>query len=190
MPNRAELPTLAALLSGDFSAVGIRHVVTGAIALGAHGFLRGTQDLDIVVFVPSIRLPEVFAVVRRHGFTGDDVELIRSLRDRKVAMLDGGKTSVEIIVPAIPWHHTILERAVVRRVDGRDVPFISPEDLIVQKLLWSRPKDLFDVRAFVGVVEAPLDEAYLQATLRSLLPANDPRLATLVELMQLHHSRP
>jgi hypothetical protein len=184
MAGQSEPRSLVAALSADFSAARVRHLVTGAVALAVHGFVRATRDLDVVVQVPAIRLPEVFGIVRRHGFSGDDAELIRALRERFVAVLSNPTATVELIVPAIPWHATLFDRAVHRTIDGQSVPVISAEDLMLQKLLWSRPKDLVDLRALPGVLSSPLDATYMRETLRSLLPDGDARLAELEDVLR------
>src|SRR5436189_1695260 len=103
---------VAAQVSADLSAAGIRHAVSGSVALAAHGYVRGTLDLDLLVAVPAPRLPAVFAVLRARGFVGEDRALIASLRERHVASLFRGAFSVEILVPVIPYHDTLLSRAV------------------------------------------------------------------------------
>lgn len=142
MADLGDLPRLAARLSRDLSARRIAHVVSGAAAMAAHGFVRATKYIDILVVVPSLRLPEVFDVVRSHGFEGDDRELIASLRNRYVAELRSGRMSVEILIPVLPYHATLVERATQLEVGGVVVPFVSREDLVVLKMLWHRAKSL------------------------------------------------
>ena len=67
-----DLPDLAARLSAALSAARVPHAVSGAVARGAYGFVRATKDIEVLVVVPSLRLREVFAIVRRFGFEGDD----------------------------------------------------------------------------------------------------------------------
>lgn len=135
MAGVAEIPSLVAAISADLTRAGIDHAISGAAAMAVYGYVRATKDLDVLVVTPSARLPEVLEIVRRHGFTGDDCELIESLRDRYVAELRSGPTSVEILVPAIPYHETLIGRSVTRAVAGERVPFVSLEDLIVLKSL-------------------------------------------------------
>ena len=149
-----------------------------------YGVVRATQDLDLLVVAPRIRLPEVFSLIRSHGFSGDDAELLEALRDRKVARLSGDPLDVEILVPALPYHTTLLERAVLRDVAGRRVPFVSLEDLLVLKLLWLRAKDVPDIHALLAAADASLDTDYLRATLRTILPDTDSRHSELDDLIR------
>ncbi len=179
MAGPPELRSRTARISADLARARIRHAISGAVAMTAHGVGRSTFDIDILVVAPSVRLPEVFALVRRHGFAGDDRELIESLRDRYVAVLEGGPIKVEVLVPVLPYHGTLVDRAVVHDVEGVKVPFVSLEDLIVLKMLWRRPKDIADIHALIAAGGADLDADYVRSTLASILPADDPRHAEL-----------
>ncbi len=184
MAALVEIPNLVAAISSDLTAAGIRHLISGAAAMAAYGYIRATRDIDILVIVPSTRLPEVFAIVRRHGFQGEDQELIQSLRLRYVAELRSALASIELLVPALPYHHRLAGRAVTMSVAGRPVPFVSIEDLIILKFLWHRAKDVPDIHALLAMKGAAIDDAYLRETLRSILPADDPRHAELDSLLR------
>jgi hypothetical protein len=151
--------------------------------MAAHGYVRATQDIDILIVVPDIRLPEVFAVVRRRGFHGEDAELLRALREHQVAELRSGTVAVQILRPALPYHHTVLRRAVELPVAGQSVPFVTREDLIVLKLLWHRTKDVADVQALLVAADSALDVDYLRDAFGQLLPDDDPRHQELDDLL-------
>jgi len=56
------LPDLRALLA-TFSDAGVEHVVIGGIALGLHGGIRTTEDLDIVPNPEPANLERLFGVL-------------------------------------------------------------------------------------------------------------------------------
>jgi hypothetical protein len=82
-------------------------------------------------------------------------------------------------VPVLPYHKTLVDRAVLRDVEGVHVPFVSLEDLIVLKMLWLRPKDIADIHGLIAAAGANLDADYVRSTLAAILPADDPRHAEL-----------
>jgi hypothetical protein len=176
----ADLPTLAGRISRDLAGAGVPHAVSGAVAMAAHGYVRSTLDHDILVVAPALPLPAVFAIVRAHGFEGDDRALIQALRDRFVAALRRGPISVEIPVPVLPYHRRVLDRAIRRRVGEIDVPFVSVEDLVVRRMLWHRTKDLPDIQAPLAT-SATLDDSYIRSIRHDLLPDGDPRHAEIAE---------
>jgi hypothetical protein len=178
-----DLPDLTARLSAAFTSAGVRHVVSGAIALAAHGFVRATRAIDVLVVVPAVRLPEVFGIVRSFGFEGEDAELLDALRDRYVAEMRSGATAIEILVPVLPYHGTLIDRAVTLEVGDVQVPFVSPEDIFILRMLWRRTKDLADAKALAAALHDSLDRAYILDTLGSMLPAEDTRHAETEALL-------
>ncbi len=183
MAALADLPALAARLSADLDAAGIRHAVSGALAMAAGGYVRATVDLDLLVVAPAIEWPRVFETVRRQGFAGEDRDLIASLRRHSFATMSAGPVAVDILVPALPYHRRVVERAVRREVAGGRVPFVTMEDLVVLKTLWHRAKDVPDLHAILAAVE-DLDVRYVTETLGALLPASDPRHTEIADLVR------
>jgi hypothetical protein len=178
-----DLPSVAVAVSRDLTRAGIAHALSGALAMAAHGYVRATADVDILVVTSSLRIPEVFEIVRRQGFAGEDRDLISSLRERYVATLRAGTKSVEILVPVLPYHGTILSRSRLLDIDGVPVPVVSLEDLVVLKMLWHRTKDVADVEALVAI-PASLDQAWIETTLRGMLPEGDPRFVEIQGLFR------
>src|SRR5262245_9908281 len=80
-----DLYRLAGDLSRALTAIGVRHAISGSIAMAAHGFPRGTSDLDVLVVTDAIRLPKVFEIVRSQGFEAEDAAAIQEYRERGVA---------------------------------------------------------------------------------------------------------
>lgn len=172
------LPELAAAISADLAAKRIRHAVSGAVAMAIHGVVRATKDLDVLVVAPQVQLPEVFAIVRKHGFDGEDADLLRGLRDHGFAELTSGPVRVEILAPVLPYHRTLPDRAVSVEISGTRVPFVSLEDLVILKVLWRRLKDVPDIHSLLAAARS-FDANYVQSTLASILPDDDPRHAEL-----------
>jgi predicted nucleotidyltransferase len=176
----ADLPDIAARLSRALTEAGVPHAISGALAMAAHGYVRATRDIDILVATSAIRWPEVFRIVRDHGFEGEETDLIAALRERSVAALTSGPATVEILVPVLPYHNTLVSRAVTIEVLGVPVPFVSPEDLVVLKALWHRTKDVADIKALLTATG--LDRGYIRETLAGIL---GDRLDTMSELRQI-----
>jgi len=150
--------------------------------MASHGYVRATQDLDILVVAAAVQLPRVFEIVRNQGFEGVDRQLIEAIRERHVAALHAGPVTVEILVPVLPYHRTIVERAVWVDVPEGRIPFVPVEDLVVLKMLWRRAKDVPDVHALIATT-ADLDARYITKTLDGILPAEDSRHAEIKDLL-------
>lgn len=63
--------------------------------------------------------------------------------------------------------------AIMVPVGGRPVPFISPADLVVTKILAGRPKDLDDVRGVILAQGGNLDVTRIRDRLRQIEAALD-----------------
>ncbi|MEW6742869.1 MAG: nucleotidyltransferase [Planctomycetota bacterium] len=187
MASPDDISSLIVSISSDLTRRTIRHAVSGAAAMAAHGYVRATRDIDILVVAPSTRWPEIFETIRRHGFQGEDLTLIRALRERYVASLTSDWLSVEVLIPVLPYHHDILQRAVIKPVSGTPVPFVALEDLIVLKLLWGRTKDIADVEALLALSGQGLDLTTIRSTLRAILPDDDERHSRLERLVARFH---
>ena len=186
----ADLYALAARVSAGLGAAGIAHAISDSIAMAAHGYVRGTLDIDVLVVTTALSLPKAFAVVRDLGFVGEDRDLIASIRERSVAALRRGPVTIELLVPVLSYHRTLLDRAVHIDVHGTSVPFVSLDDLLILKMLWRRAKDLADVYALAALAVGRVDSAYIASTLRSILPTDDPRVAEVLGILRDATRRP
>ena len=118
-----------------FERVRARYAVCGAVAMGAHGARRFTEDID--VFVAAEDLVAVLATLsrsmrelRREPPEGSPFHVrLRSRRARGPAGVD-----VDLLVPIDAAEAWALETAVRGRALGRKFDVISPEALIVLKL--------------------------------------------------------
>ncbi len=116
------------------AAAGIPHAIGGAIALGHYAEPRPIRDIDVNVFVPPERRPEVEAALAAVG-DGAPVHLF---------------FSEDALHEAMP--------AAVRRVPfaGGTIPIVAPEHLVIRKAMLDRPKDRLDIEAIL-LAETPLD---------------------------------
>lgn len=140
--------------------------IVGALAYLLYGPTRFTQDVDFVVSMPTpaldellAGLPSEFAVepqARMELFTGTM---------RWVAGIKDSELKVEFFLLGSDPHH--LEEFSRRRrqwLPGAQIEawVATPEDLIIQKLRWSRMKDLEDIRGIISVQGDALDFAYIE----------------------------
>lgn len=143
---------VAAMVIDACEAEGIAHMLTGAFATSYYGIPRSTSDVDVVIDLES---PDVFRT------------LASRLSDRVVFdpqvqfdTLTWGQRHVGVTTTDPPLQVELFElfddpfvreqfahrQRVVSETVGRAIWLPMPEDLIVQKLRWGRPKDLDDAR--------------------------------------------
>lgn len=178
-------PSLAEkVLAVDRALTGteIPHAIGGAIALAYYGEPRVTIDIDVNVFVPTERLPQIERSLRPLGVdTGHDP---RELIEDHQARLRWDRNPVHLFFSDDTLHEAMP--AAVRRVPfaGSKIPIVSPEHLIIRKAMLDRPKDWLDIEAILTAGE-PLDLEEVRTWLTHLAGRDDPRLARLQGMVVL-----
>jgi hypothetical protein len=159
-------------------AAGFRHAIGGAIALGYCTLeARGTQDVDINVFVEPGRTREVFAALPEGvRITGRDLEAAE--RDGQVRLLWDG-TPIDLFFSVLAFHDEV-ERNIRHVAFGeRTIPVLDCTSLAVFKAMFARPRDWVDIEAMVEA--RSLDIAEAARWVRAMV-GEDPRVERLAAL--------
>jgi hypothetical protein len=159
-------------------AAGVPHAIGGAIALGYCTLeARGTQDVDINVFLAPSRTREVLAAMP------DGVRV--TARDLEVAERDGqvrllwDATPIDVFFSVLPFHDEV-ERNVRQVAFGdRTIPVLDCTGLAVFKAMFARPRDWVDIEAMVEARSFDVDEAVRWVR---EMAGDDPRAERLAEL--------
>ncbi len=145
-------------LHDSLRAAGFPHAIGGAIALGYCTLeARGTQDVDINVFVAPARTREVFAALPEGvRITGRDLEVAE--RDGQVRLLWDG-TPIDLFFSVLPFHDEVERN--IRHVSFGDrvIPVLDCTSLAVFKAMFARPRDWVDIEAMVEARSLDLGEA-------------------------------
>ncbi len=170
MSEPRTLPDLLADLAAVMDGRGLAWYVCGAQAAVVWGRPRLTADVDVTVRVPEGVLDPLLADLSRAGFflrVADVADFVR--RTRVLPLVHTGSLlPVDLVLAGPGLEEVFLQRA--RRVElgGTSVPIISPEDLIVTKILAGRPKDLDDVQSVLRAQAGQLDLAWIREALGML----------------------
>jgi hypothetical protein len=166
-------------------AAGLPHAIGGAIALGYCTLeARGTQDVDVNVFVSPSRTREVLAALP------DGVRV--TARDLQVAERDGqvrllwDATPIDVFFSVLPFHDEVERN--IRHVSfgDRTIPVLDCTGLAVFKAMFARPRDWVDIEAMVEARSLDVDEA--MRWVREMV-GDDPRVERLAELRALRRSQ-
>ena len=158
-----------------FEERGINWYVFGAQAVVVFGRPRQTLDVDVTIDLSVDQVSSLAAELEKSGFSMrvDDVDVfVRRTHVLPIAHVSSG-IPVDVILAGPGLEQEFLERSVMIAIENRDVPFISPEDLIAGKILAGRPKDLDDVRGILDKSGDSLDEARIRDVLQRLEEALD-----------------
>ena len=165
-PSTAPADLLAALADA-LAAAGARWYLFGAQAALIWGRPRLTADVDVTVRLDPEDPDALVRIFAPRGFRlrvdpGDD--FVRRTRVLPFVFEPDG-LPVDVVLAGPGLEELFLSRAVPVRVGSVTVPVISPEDLIVTKILAGRPKDIEDVRGILLERGGQLDLGTVRATL-------------------------
>ena len=150
----------------------LAHAFGGALALAFCTLEpRGTQDIDVNVFVGTDRLGEVLDALP-DGVRSDAAARRQLTRDAQ-ARLWWDETPVDLFLSNHPFHEQA--RAHCRRVPFagvEDLPVLACEDLAVFKAFFARPQDAVDITTMLDA--GAIDGSLLLATVADLLGADHP----------------
>lgn len=145
------LEALKAIASA-FKDSKIPYMVIGGQAALQYGVARFTQDIGITVGLSPEHLNRVLDAVRK-SFRPLPQKIDAFVKDTWVLPIEHKSTKirVDIVFSITHFERNAIKNAKKIRIDRTVVKYISPEDLIVQKIVAGRERDLDDVRAILKV---------------------------------------
>jgi hypothetical protein len=153
------------------SREGLRWYVFGAQAVVLYGQPRLTADLDVTLEATLEQAVPLLVSLREYGFESRAPDAEGLLRRARVLALVHRPSgfAIDIVVAGPGLEEEFLSNRRLVAVGGDlEVPVISPEDLVVTKILAGRPKDLEDVRGILREQGASLDLERSRRFLRAL----------------------
>lgn len=174
LPPTLEQKSADAILAFDEFAKRerIQWYLFGAQAVIVYGVPRVTNDIDITVDLGVRTLADFIAPLQRAGFEPKFADEAFALATRVLPVVhQSTQWKIDLVLAGPGLEQKILEEARPHRVGRRKIRVISPEHLVVLKVLAGRPKDLQDVRGLLDV--ADLDQERIEQTLRDLEQALD-----------------
>jgi hypothetical protein len=161
-----------------FERLQLRRSYGGAIAYNYYAPPRLTQDVDVLALLPDTKIPELVDEFSSAGCQHLHpesrplelhavLEAFRSKAHLAAFACRGIRT--ELFLPWHPFHYQVLERSPERDLEGRKIRIHAPEDLIVFKKVFDRPKDISDIKAMLMAQKGKLDIERLMSDARQLL---------------------
>jgi predicted nucleotidyltransferase len=158
---------------------GVSYAILGGLALQHWGEPRNTQDVDIVVLVPSKQEDDFLKATLQH-FHPRMADAQSFARRYRVLLIEASNHVPIDLALGIPGY----EEEALRRVSKisfaglAPVRILSAEDLIIHKCVAGRPRDVEDVERVLIRQRVKLDLRYIRRWLRDfaqIIDAHDPR---------------
>ena len=129
----------------SFNRNGVRYLLIGGYAVGLHGYVRSTNDIDIAVSDDPENASKIVAALKEFGFTDGVSPTLFTQKDSLVTM------GIEPVAVDIlnylkgTCFDTAYEARRIVRVEDVEISVISLHDLLANKREAGRHKDLADV---------------------------------------------
>jgi len=140
----------------------IRFVLVGGLAVNAWGYLRATQDVDVVPDPEPENLAKLDELLRELGgrvdvggrlLDSDSISTFLRTGDRTFVRADLGQVDVLQGLPQVPRYAELDEQAKQIDLDGLEVRVCSLGHLLAMKRASDRPRDREDLEALEAAQE-------------------------------------
>jgi aminoglycoside-2''-adenylyltransferase len=130
----------------SFNSNGVEYLLIGGYAVGVHGHIRATNDLDVWVNISPENAARIERALREFGFAGTGLNTSLFLNRNNVVRMGVPPIRIEILtsVSGIEFESCYVERETIR-VEEIEVPVISLARLRQNKAASGRAKDLADL---------------------------------------------
>ncbi len=133
-------------LHETLASADIEHAFGGALALAwCTEQARGTIDVDVNVFVAPTERERVLAALPP-AIESTDRDRATIHRDGQVRLF-WDDNPIDLFFNTTPFHEAVADRVRWEPFAGRELPFLSCQDLAVFKVLFDRTKDWGDLEA-------------------------------------------
>jgi predicted nucleotidyltransferase len=131
---------------------GVEFLVIGGYAVGYHGYVRATGDLDIFVRISAENAAGLVSVFADFGFTTPDLTRELFLEPGKIVRIGVPPVRIEVMnsISGVRFEEIYPKRIEVT-IDGVRMPFIDLESLLRNKAASGRLKDLADIEGLKGI---------------------------------------
>ncbi len=123
----------------------VEYLIVGAFAVAWHGYPRFTADIDFFIRSTEANADTLVAVLRDFGFSTLQIQRDDLNRPNRVVQLGAKPNRIDLItsIEGVDFDQAWANR-VQGTLDGLPVPFISLDDLILNKQSTGRAKDKGD----------------------------------------------
>jgi len=129
------------------NANGVEYLLIGGYAIGYHGYVRATADMDIWVARNAENAAKTAATLRQFGFTLPELSEGLFLKEENIVRMGVPPFRIEVLtsISGVEFEACYAAR-VTDMIDGIPVNIISLPHLKVNKQACGRDRDLVDLR--------------------------------------------
>jgi hypothetical protein len=153
-----DLVAAVEILGEVFENRGVRYALLGGLATMLRGRPRFTQDVDVLLEVPQLALPGLLDELVDRGFSLDRETVIRQFVEQHMTAFRYGVVRIDWLKPVLPLYaHALAAATKLPWGDKHALRVLTPEGLIVTKLVAFRPQDQEDIRTLLAANADQID---------------------------------
>lgn len=124
----------------------VKYLLIGGYAVGLHGHVRATNDIDIVVAPDDANAEKVVAALVDFGLADSSLKKSLFTTPRSLVVMGVEPFAVDLInyLEGVDFYGAYARRE-VRKAEDIEISLISLDDLLVNKTAVARDKDKLDV---------------------------------------------
>lgn len=155
---------------------GHRYAVIGGVATTILGYLRVTQDVDLVVDSDVPTALRIYSELVNNGYRAPFDNIENVIRNSRILPLENIETGVKVdmAIGESGFEKQVIARSASRKIGKSLISTATAEDIVLMKPMAARDQDVIDVKELVKVHRSNLDWSYCLDTARQL----DEALAT------------
>lgn len=153
----------------------IPYMVTGSFASSAHGRVRATEDIDIVMAPSPEQIDALVGEFPPGRFYVDRDAALEALRQRSqfnIIDIESAWKADLIMRKEREFSHTEFQRRRAYSINGLQVFIATAEDVLIAKLEWARAagseRQIEDAAGIIETQGDDLDVAYVERWVRAL----------------------
>lgn len=158
-------------ISNILNDLKITYAITGGYAVSVWGRPRYTADIDIIVELEEKNikpLAKELLKIEKNVYVDEDMMKEALIHNGEFNFIepDFGLKVDFFVQDDNPYNKLKFKRVVLRDIFGHQIYFVTPEDLILSKLIWSREsmslKQYEDIKTILKNNKITLDMEYIK----------------------------
>ena len=175
-----DLVAAVEILGEVFENRGVRYALLGGLATMLRGRPRFTQDVDVLLEVPQLALPGLLDELVERGFSLDRETVIRQFVEQHMTAFRYGVVRIDWLKPVLPlYSHALAAATKLPWGEKHALRVLTPEGLIVTKLVAFRPQDQEDIRTLLAANADEIDTDLIRREWAAVAEGEEQRTAWL-----------
>jgi len=141
-------------------------MLMGGIAVSVWGNPRATYDIDVIIQCEKKDIDKLLKIFENNCFEIEKERPLKSIKNLYFVTLFYPKKRKKFIIDIFLTEGEYFKEAISRKIFIKvfdiKIPVISPEDLIIYKLISRRERDLEDIRDILVIQKNKLDINYIR----------------------------